>query len=1019
MSAIEKFLPLWGIWQIDGEIGFGSFSKVYKASREEFGNKYYCAIKHISIPKDEEEIQQYFRENVVEDESVASKYYSQVVTDITNEIYTMYNLNGSANIVIYQEHLIIPKESGVGFDVFIKMELLTDLLARAKKIKFSQQEVVKLGLDICSALEVCAAKNLIHRDIKPQNIFVSDDGVYKLGDFGISRQLEKTTGGLSKKGTNNYMAPEVFRGDEYSGNVDIYSLGLVMYFLANGNRLPFMPQGEVRYDDSEKARNRRLKGDPFPKPLYAGDKLAKIILKMCAFDRKDRYSSATKVKEALLALNKSDLSAKAFPVATPLVNNKPKENTEVIVAPVINQTFEPTPRGLANADTTAFIASEEVTSVLVDDLSVKETKPDKPVAQNELAAEKKKKDSKLILIFPWLSSKLAMAISGMCIVAVVGSLMINGANRGTRLSAAVSLNADEKAKITGSGPHSAATEEPSSLVTMFKVEFDPNGGELLPDSTSADPELNAPEGEKNQVNTSNDKNSGNEKKNNDSRKDNSKKVEEGKEIGKLPETKKSDAIFLGWFTAKEIGEGEEVDESYVVTSDIILYAHWQEADDKEKAPITVHLDANNGSVTKTSIVYKYGDRIGQLPEATRKDYDFLGWFTAKSGGNQINSTFVLTKDLTVYAQWRDKTAPIVTYTVTFDASGGSCNTTSKSVNNGDAVGSLPSAARDNYDFLGWFTAKTGGTNVNANYVITQNTTLYAQWKDKAAPIVTYTVTFDANGGSASTSSKSVNNGNAVGTLPSATRDYYDLSGWFTAKTGGTKVDANYVITANTVLYAQWKDKPISGWVAPSSVPSGAKIVDRKWTYTQTKSSGTVESGYTLISTAYGDWGAWSAWQDGVITETKDPHNSAQLLKKVETQILPATTITKYFYFRYRPPNNAWSSYVKDYNSPQGKCTVYTTKYTDNELILVGKYGTNNRYWAYKVNRTDGDAGAWWYDSNKSKTVQVEDQPAKTQYRSASRSVTYTYKKDNIETTTQPSPGPSISNIVEYVKYVNK
>ena len=84
--------------------------------------------------------------------------------------------------------------------------------------------------------------HVVHRDIKPENIFVSATGDFKLGDFGIARTIEKTTFGMSKKGTYPYMAPEIYQGKESDILVDMYSLGLVMYRMLNDNRLPFFPE---------------------------------------------------------------------------------------------------------------------------------------------------------------------------------------------------------------------------------------------------------------------------------------------------------------------------------------------------------------------------------------------------------------------------------------------------------------------------------------------------------------------------------------------------------------------------------------------------------------------------------------------------------------------------------------------------------------------------------------------------------------------------------------------------------
>ena len=93
---------------------------------------------------------------------------------------------------------------------------------------------------MCSALELCRENNIIHRDIKPQNIFVSRYGVFKLGDFGVAKASTIRTS-ADKVGTYSYMAPEVYKGKGYDDRVDIYSLGMVLYWLLNERRGPFLP----------------------------------------------------------------------------------------------------------------------------------------------------------------------------------------------------------------------------------------------------------------------------------------------------------------------------------------------------------------------------------------------------------------------------------------------------------------------------------------------------------------------------------------------------------------------------------------------------------------------------------------------------------------------------------------------------------------------------------------------------------------------------------------------------------
>jgi|GEM_PF-3913251 len=318
MSDIKEFTPLWGNWETESLIGEGSFGKVYKATRKDFGRIYHSAIKHISLPQSDAEVKRLLEDHMSDNQDLASNYYKQIVEDINNEIAIMHSLQGNTNIVTYEDHLIIPKTNGIGYDIFIRMELLVGLSERVKQSEFTEDDAVRMGTDILTALEVCAAKSLIHRDIKPQNVFVNPEGRYKLGDFGISRQLEKTTSGLSKKGTYSYMAPEVYKGQDYGANVDIYSLGLLMYRLLNGNRLPFLPlaPNPVRYDDNEKALARRMTGEDMPAPAFASKRFSGIILKMCAFDRDERYKTATEAKNDLLHIVKGSL--KTIPMVAPV-----------------------------------------------------------------------------------------------------------------------------------------------------------------------------------------------------------------------------------------------------------------------------------------------------------------------------------------------------------------------------------------------------------------------------------------------------------------------------------------------------------------------------------------------------------------------------------------------------------------------------------------------------------------------------------------------------------------------------
>ncbi len=301
MSGIQDFSPLWGEWTPGEWLGEGSFGTVWEIARKVPGNPdFRAAVKHISIPQDEKEIRNMLAEGVFSDERSASAFYDGQLRSLMDEVNIMHRLRGYTNIVSYEDHLIVPKAGGIGYDVFLRMELLRPL-TDVMQNEMPRPEVLRLGRDIGTAIRVLNTLGMVHRDIKPQNIFVNETGDYKLGDYGTARALKSdSAAAMSRKGTFNYMAPEIFLGNAADATVDLYSLGLVLYRLVNGNRLPFLPlNGDLTTDQYEGALARRMKGEPLPPPAYADEALSRIILKACAYDPKKRYRTAEAFLEAL------------------------------------------------------------------------------------------------------------------------------------------------------------------------------------------------------------------------------------------------------------------------------------------------------------------------------------------------------------------------------------------------------------------------------------------------------------------------------------------------------------------------------------------------------------------------------------------------------------------------------------------------------------------------------------------------------------------------------------------------
>lgn len=286
-ERLKSYQPLWENWRYTGEfLGKGGMSSVYEIEHNAYGSRDVCALKIIEV-------------------KTGSDGKVRIPTDILNEIKIMRTLSDCVNVVRYFDDTMreVFDDAGnlAGVDILIRMEKLHALNERTK---LTEAEVVKLAKDICNALAYVGKKNIIHRDIKPHNIFVDDSGKYKLGDFGISKIVSEYSVNYTMEiGTQAYVAPEMFSGkpgETYGASTDIYSLGLVLYALLNDNKLPFEEPGT----NMGAAIHKRLNGDRFPEPAHGKKKLKEIVMKACSHNSADRYHDADEMLKDLALLDK-------------------------------------------------------------------------------------------------------------------------------------------------------------------------------------------------------------------------------------------------------------------------------------------------------------------------------------------------------------------------------------------------------------------------------------------------------------------------------------------------------------------------------------------------------------------------------------------------------------------------------------------------------------------------------------------------------------------------------------------
>lgn len=171
-------------------------------------------------------------------------------------------------------------------DLYIATEDLTPLSKTISHKEMSDLEVAQFGLRMADILAFLELKSVFHGDIRPENIYVTDKGDYKLGGFS---DFENKISDLS------YAAPEVAKDEVPDFTTDIYSLGLVMYYLSNDKKLPFENEEITKNEAIEK----RISGKSISAPANGNEKLKSVIVIACQAENKNRWKNANNMRNAL------------------------------------------------------------------------------------------------------------------------------------------------------------------------------------------------------------------------------------------------------------------------------------------------------------------------------------------------------------------------------------------------------------------------------------------------------------------------------------------------------------------------------------------------------------------------------------------------------------------------------------------------------------------------------------------------------------------------------------------------
>ena len=331
MSEQKLVSPLLDGFQMGDPISSHDGVRCCPAIKENSDNKY--IIKILSIPASQSQLDALLLTGAFQDAAGALNYFRELADGVVREAQLHQQLARLDGFVPCEAFQVVPMDDNqLGYDVYLLTPYRRTLERHLKKNTMTHLEAVNLGLDICAALAASRRAGHIYVDLKPSNIFISDDREYLIGDLGFISMDSMKYAALPSKYRSSYTAPEmqdVFA--TISDTADIYALGLILYQVYNDGQLP---------------------GDELVPPANADYEMAEIIMKACHADPAQRWQDPTVMGQALVAYMQRN-TINDVPIMPPVI---PVAEAETPVEEVTAE--EETAAEAAAADETVEAAEE-------------------------------------------------------------------------------------------------------------------------------------------------------------------------------------------------------------------------------------------------------------------------------------------------------------------------------------------------------------------------------------------------------------------------------------------------------------------------------------------------------------------------------------------------------------------------------------------------------------------------------------------------------------------------------------
>ena len=317
MSEPKIISPMLDGFHMGAPISDHDGVRCYPAMQENSDNKY--IVKVISIPASQVQLDALLLTGAYDDPGAAMDYFQELADGVAAEAKILKKLSKLEGFLAYDSWQVVPMDDNqLGYEVYLVSSYKRSLEKFLRRNAMTHQGAINMGLDLCSALAITRRAGYLYADLKPTNIFISDDKQYRIGDLGFldMRSLKYTS--LPRKYVSEYTAPELKDAlTTVNTTVDTYAVGMILYQLYNNGQIPAIVEDE-----------------PLAAPANADYELAEIILKACATDPRDRFADPMEMGRELVAYmqrNRVTNDPITPPVAEELTQESPVEQVDETV----------------------------------------------------------------------------------------------------------------------------------------------------------------------------------------------------------------------------------------------------------------------------------------------------------------------------------------------------------------------------------------------------------------------------------------------------------------------------------------------------------------------------------------------------------------------------------------------------------------------------------------------------------------------------------------------------------------